>query len=151
MKQLINKISVGLYKDRTGWIVIVSLMASVILLQSCYSDMHSVATYIPEEDKISVPLYFTPDDDGKDDYWMVESRGDWDKFEVQVFNKQSILIWTTNDPRDKGFDGTYLDPFTGEENSTDIYFIFQVWAKEDGNKYFKDGVFINKLNEVETY
>lgn len=151
MKQFINKLSVSLYQSRTGWIVIVALLSSVILLQSCYSDMHSVATYIPEEDNITVPLYFTPDGDGIDDTWMVNSRGDWDKFELQVFNKRNILIWATNDPRDKGFNGTYVDPYTGEENSTDTYFAFVVWAKEDGNKYFKDGVFINKLNEVETY
>jgi len=151
MKQFINRLSVSLYQDRIGWIVIVALLSSVILLQSCYSDMHSVATYVPDEDKIMVPLYFSPDGDGQEDYWMVDSRGDWDKFEVQVFNKQNILIWATNDPRDKGFDGTYFDPYTGKENTTDFYFVFAVWAKEDGNKYFKDGIFINKLNEVETY
>lgn len=151
MKQLINKISVGLYRDRWGWIVITSLMACVILLQSCYTDMHSVATHVPQEDNITVPLYFTPNGDGQDDYWMVESRGDWDKFELQIFNKQNVLIWATNDPSDRGFSGTYIDPYTGKENSTDIYFVFAIWAKEDGNRYFKDGVFINKLNEVETY
>ena len=151
MKQLINKLSVSLYRDKWGWVVITSLMACVILLQSCYMDMHSVATYVPEEDNIVVPLYFTPDGDGVDDTWMVDSRGDWDKFELQVFNKRNILVWATNDPRDKGFNGTYVDPYTSKENSTDIYFVFVVWAKEDGTKYFKDGVFINKLNEVETY
>lgn len=151
MKQLINRLSVSFYQDRTGWIIIIALIVSVISLQSCYSDMHSVATYVPKEDKIVVPLYFTPDGDGVQDYWMVESRGDWDRFSVNVRNKRNILIWTTNDPGDKGFDGTYIDPETGELDTDDVYFIFDVWAKEDGNRYFKDGIFINKLNEVETY
>jgi gliding motility-associated-like protein len=143
--------SLNLRRDKTSWIIIGSLILSVILLQSCYSDMHFVETYIPDEDEIIVPLYFTPDGDGVDDYWMIESRGDWDKFTLQVFNKRGILIWETNDPRDIGFDGTYIDLYTGETIATDTYFAFAVWAKEDGNRYFKDGVFINKLNDVETY
>ena len=151
MKKLINRLSVNIYEERVGWMFIISLIVGVLTLQSCYSDMHFTETYVPEEDKIVVPLYFTPDGDGQDDFWMVESRGDWDKFELQVFNKREILIWTTNNPRSKGFDGTYFNPYTGKDVSDDIYFIFRVWAKEDGNRYFKDGVFINKLNEVETY
>jgi gliding motility-associated-like protein len=151
MKNFIKNLNLGFKKDRTGWIIIGSLILSIILLQSCYSDMHFVGTYIPEEDEVIVPLYFTPDGDGVNDYWMVESRGDWDKFTVQVFNKRNQLIWQTEDPRDQGFDGTYVDFVSGDTISTDIYFAFMVWAKEDGNRYFKDGVFINKLNEAETY
>jgi gliding motility-associated-like protein len=113
--------------------------------------MHSIATDVPNEDKVIVPLYFTPDGDGENDYWMVQSRGDWDKFSLNVRNKRNILIWTTNDPSDKGFDGTYIDPETGVLDTDDVYFVFDLWAKEHGNRYFKDGVFINKLNEVETY
>jgi hypothetical protein len=82
---------------------------------------------------------------------MIESRGDWDKFMVLVYNKKNELIWETNDPRNEGFDGTYIDFYTGELVTTDTYFIFAVWAKEDGSRYYKDGVFINKLNDIETY
>lgn len=149
MKNFIKKLR--LKEDKWGWIVISGLILTVITLQSCYSDMHSVATYIPEEDEVKVPLYFTPDADGIDDYWMVNSRSDWDKFTVQVFNKRNQLIWQTEDPRDQGFNGTYVDFTSGDTISTDIYFAFMVWAKEDGNRYFKDGVFINKLNDTETY
>ena len=151
MKKFISNLDLGLKEDRWGWIIIGTLILSVLVLQSCYSDMHFVGTDVPQEDKVTVPLYFTPDGDGVDDYWMVESRGDWDKFTLQIFNKRNILIWETNDPEDRGFNGSYIDPDTGETNSTDTYFVFAVWAKEDGNRYFKDGVFINKLNEVETY
>lgn len=146
MKKFTNQL-----KGKLGWVLVSALIITAVTLQSCYSDMHSIATYIPQEDEVIVPLYFTPDGDGVKDYWMVQSRGDWDKFTVQVFNKRNQLIWQTEDPRDQGFSGTYVDFISGDTISTDIYFAFMVWAKEDGNKYFKDGVFINKLNEAETY
>jgi gliding motility-associated-like protein len=69
------------------------------------------ATGEPCLDVIECPVYipngFTPDNDGVNDAWKVETPPDcWDNVQVKVFSRWGDLVWSSNS-FDSVWDGGY--------------------------------------------
>jgi gliding motility-associated-like protein len=131
-------------EDFWGWMVISALMLGVLMMQSCYADQNLMSTY-PEQDEIGVKYTFSPDGDGVNDTWKPTTQQDWDKYFVEVSDRYGNTIWWSTDPSEeytgKIGGSAILDPF--------VFFI--IFAKENGRKYYKEGIVVNELYIDETY
>lgn len=70
--------------------------------------------YIPPQ----VPDVFTPNGDGVNDYWQLAAAGDFDEFEVLVYNRWGTMVYKTNDPKFK-WDGKNMN---GNMVSPGVYY-----------------------------
>jgi gliding motility-associated-like protein len=50
--------------------------------------------YVP----LTLPNVFTPDGDGINDYWQPFVIGNFDEFEILVYNRWGTMVYTTDDP-----------------------------------------------------
>lgn len=77
---------------------------SIIVKKSCYID---------------IPNVFTPNGDGKNDYFLPRQllSRNVTEFDMQVYNRWGQLIYATNTANGRGWDGT----FKGSEQPTGVY------------------------------
>jgi gliding motility-associated-like protein len=50
--------------------------------------------YVP----LTLPNVFTPDGDGINDYWQPFVIGNFDEFEILVYNRWGTMVYTTDNP-----------------------------------------------------
>lgn len=82
-----------------------------------------------------IPNAFTPDGDGLNEGFRIESSCEWDVFSFRVFNRWGEQVWSTNDA-DRPWDGGAPDLGNGDHYLPDGWYPYIVeW------EYREDGVF----------
>jgi gliding motility-associated-like protein len=78
--------------------------------------------------ELFLPNAFTPNNDGKNDYFHMTQRGGGIKLgEMKIFNRWGQEIYTSRNVEDKGWDGT----FKGVPQNSDTYFYVIVYNCND--------------------
>lgn len=85
---------------------------------------------------IFAPSAFTPDNDGKNDCWLVETYGDWDEFEIMIFDKWGNKIWATTDPEECWIGNVKMKDQDGFFYVQDETYFYKVFARR--GTYIKD-------------
>ncbi|WP_422080215.1 T9SS type B sorting domain-containing protein [Ulvibacterium sp.] len=83
--------------------------------QDCSEESFTVEQLIPTSDNLGVPTFFTPNNDGYNDTWIVNSSQDFSIQNISVFNRFGKLIKQL--APDQGWDGT----FNGRNLPSDSY------------------------------
>ena len=76
------------------------------------------------KNKLYIPTAFTPNKDGKNEFFRPAVSGPVSKYEFNIFNRWGELVFRTNDPT-RGWDGT----FKGIDLPTGVYVY---WLKANG-------------------
>lgn len=83
-----------------------------------------------------IPNAFTPDGDGLNEGFRIESSCEWDAFSFQVFNRWGEQVWSTDDA-ERPWDGGAPDLGNGDHYLPDGWYPYIVkWEyREDGTFY----------------
>ena len=83
-----------------------------------------------------IPNAFTPDGDGLNEGFRIESSCEWDAFSFQVFNRWGEQVWSTDDA-ERPWDGGTPDLGNGDHYLPDGWYPYIVkWEyREDGTFY----------------
>lgn len=79
---------------------------------------------------IYAPNSFTPDNDGVNDCWYVETYGDWDEFEITIFTKWGEKIWKTNDPEQCWIGNVTIKDSHGFFYVEDETYFYKIFARK---------------------
>lgn len=79
---------------------------------------------------IFAPNSFTPDNDGVNDCWYVETYGDWDEFEIMIFTKWGEKIWKTNDPEECWIGNVTIKDSNGFFYVEDEMYFYKIFARK---------------------
>lgn len=82
------------------------------------------------------PNCFTPDNDGLNDAWGIDSAEEWDRVEISVYNEWGSLVWRT-ESIDSHWAGEYNN---GDYFSPDDQYFYTVKATKNGQTIEKKGV-----------
>jgi len=82
---------------------------------------------------IYVPNAFTPDNDGVNDCWYVETYGDWEEFEISIFNKWGKKIWMTTDPDECWVGNVTIKDSNGFFYVEDEMYFYKIFARRGAN------------------
>tara|TARA_B100000989_G_scaffold44753_1_gene28555 strand:+ start:2526 stop:5147 length:2622 start_codon:yes stop_codon:yes gene_type:complete len=81
-----------------------------------------------------IPNAFTPDGDGLNEGFKIESSCEWDVFSFQIFNRWGELVWATNDA-DQPWDGGAPELGDGEHYLPDGWYPYIVrWEYREAGK-----------------
>jgi len=94
--------------------------------ENCIKSDTVQITLCKQSTNVWIPNAFTPNGDGLNDYFMVESTGDFAEFHLVIYNRWGNLIFETDNPKvgwDGKYKGDYVEPgtyayslsFTGKE------------------------------------
>lgn len=72
---------------------------------------------LPEGEKLFVPNTFTPNGDGKNDFFAISVFRPCDVYSISIFNRWGQLIYENDDAASMQWDGTYQ----GEKAPDDVY------------------------------
>jgi gliding motility-associated-like protein len=92
--------------------------------QGC-RNIDSINIFVKEKPKFWVPTAFTPNGDGKNDYFIIDAWVNFNLIKMSVFNRWGALVFETTDIG-RGWDGT----FNGEKLPMDSY-IFIITGQDD--------------------
>lgn len=93
----------------------------------------------PDLDCIFIPTAFSPNGDGRNDYFkpIWYDANDVSSFQMAVYNRYGQMIFSTEDKLDRGWDGT----FKGQKSAVDTYmYLINVVSIEGKKKVFKGDV-----------
>jgi len=102
------------------------------------TDSISKLIFIAPISDVLVPTVFTPNGDGKNDYFNIISDGLSD-FHGEIFNRWGELIFTWNTIEEGGWDGVSIAGIPAPEGT---YFVIITATGYDGQKYLKTGSFM---------
>ena len=90
---------------------------------------------------VFIPNAFTPDRDGLNEGFQVETSCELDEFEFEVFNRWGTTVWLSNDP-DQPWDGGDYSSGSGQHFLPDGVYPFVVnWKHtDDGQQYVESRV-----------
>lgn len=97
--------------------------------QGCLDTAKHVVTIL-DEFLLYVPTAFTPNADGKNDYFLPRFRGeDPESFEFYIFNRWGQLVFQTTDVKTLGWDGTH----NGIKAKEDVY-VWKIKLRKETNQ-----------------
>lgn len=83
---------------------------------------------------VFVPNAFTPNNDQKNDHFIVKADG-MTELKMIIWNRWGEIVYETNDPNDIGWDGTYL----GKELTPDSYAWYIILTCGNGEVFESKG------------
>lgn len=106
-------------------------MRNLFLILSLFCATAASAQFTEEiEMNIFAPNSFTPDNDGVNDCWYVETYGNWDEFEIVIFTKWGEKIWKTNDPEQCWIGNVTIKDSNGFFYVEDETYFYKIFARK---------------------
>ena len=102
-----------------------------VLFKREYWSSTKPLTIKASESVLTFPNAFSPNNDGKNDYYCPKSFQSITEFDAKIFNRWGQKLYEWNNVRDKGWDGT----FNGKAVKQGTYFIYVKARGADGREF----------------
>jgi gliding motility-associated-like protein len=106
-----------------------------LVVTSSHGCQDSVNYTLVTTEGIRIPNVFTPNDDGVNDLFFIETYGEFEVANMKIFNRWGILIWETSNPVEY-WDGKSRD---GNEFPSSTYFYVYNAKSSSGKTYESSG------------
>ncbi len=106
-----------------------------LTITSSHGCMDSISYQLVTTEGVNIPNVFTPNNDGFNDTFFIETYGEFEIAVMKIFNRWGILIWETSSPTEF-WDGKDRG---GEEYSSGTYFYIYNARSNSGKTYESNG------------
>jgi len=106
-----------------------------LIVTSSHGCQDSVNYTLVTTEGIRIPNVFTPNNDGVNDYFFIETYGEFELANMKIFNRWGILIWETDSPIEF-WDGKTR---SGNEFPSSTYFYVYNAKSSSGKTYESSG------------
>jgi gliding motility-associated-like protein len=108
-------------------------MRNLFLILLLFCGYAASAQFTEVEMTIYAPNSFTPNNDGVNDCWYVETYGNWEEFEIIIFTKWGERIWKTNNPEECWIGNVTIKDSNGFFYVEDEMYFYKIFARKGVN------------------
>ena len=113
------------------------------LLDDC--DQDGIPDYLdPDVCGLTIPDVFTPNNDGKNDFFVIKGIEQFPGSEIKIFNRWGNIVYQKSDGYKNDWDGTNQFGLTIGNRALPVGTYFYVLDKGNGSEVIKGYVYLSK-------